>query len=149
MNSMSQTPASFQILAFYLLIGHSADVRGCRLNRVPQLGYGNLPTANSDAGKGLIDWAPAMVVAVASLLSLMAIAVIPVDGQAVAAFFPPGFEHGDAYERVAAADGVVLRTAGFRGVLIARSDNPNFAARLRAAGAWLVLAAPPYASCRA
>ena len=59
-------------------------------------------------------------------------------GEPVAALFLPQVSADDAYRRVAAAGGYVLRPGGLPSMLIARSDNPDFPAALYRMGALLV-----------
>lgn len=57
----------------------------------------------------------------------------------VAVLAPPGSGAAEAARIVAAAGGVLLRAGRFDTLLIAASDEPGFARRLYAAGAWLVV----------
>lgn len=66
--------------------------------------------------------------------------VRPVPGQPVlAAIFPPGVSANDSLAAVTHADGLILREGFARNILIARSDSPDFAQRLRDAGALFVI----------
>jgi len=48
---------------------------------------------------------------------------------------------------IAAADGAVAASGGFENMMVAVSDQPDFAARLRAAGALIVLPVPRVFGC--
>ncbi|MFC0281117.1 hypothetical protein ACFOHK_17595 [Falsigemmobacter intermedius] len=48
---------------------------------------------------------------------------------------------------IAAADGAVAAAGGFENMMVAVSDKPDFAARLRAAGALMVLPVPRVFGC--
>ncbi|RRH78174.1 hypothetical protein [Falsigemmobacter faecalis] len=50
---------------------------------------------------------------------------------------------------IAAADGAIAATGGFDNMMVAVSDQPDFAARLRAAGALMVLPVPRVFGCGA
>lgn len=76
----------------------------------------------------------------AALITLM-----PREGGALAVF--TGVDDGHAMLLVARADGVVLRFTNLPGLVIARSDTPGFAGRLRAAGALFSLDALGAAGC--
>ena len=68
-------------------------------------------------------------------------------GQPVAALFLPQVTPDDAYRRVVAAGGYVLRPAGLPSMFIARSDNPDFTAALYRMGALLVADADGARGC--
>jgi len=95
-------------------------------------------------------FAGALGLAVASVLAL-----VPVLGPrdeasgALAAMFPPGHDTMAVYAAVAAAGGTPIRATGGGLVWVARSAEPGFAGRLRAAGAWLVLDPVVAAGCLA
>lgn len=95
-------------------------------------------------------FAGALCLAVASVLAL-----VPVLGPrdeasgALAGVFPPGHGTMAAYAAVAAAGGTPIRATGGGLVWVARSAEPGFAGRLRAAGAWLVLDPVVAAGCLA
>lgn len=59
-------------------------------------------------------------------------------GDAAAAIFPPWVDRDSALRRVAAADGIFIRNGGVDWIVIAKSDDPDFSARLYQSGAWLV-----------
>ncbi|KMO33326.1 hypothetical protein VQ03_25095 [Methylobacterium tarhaniae] len=65
----------------------------------------------------------------------------------VAVLGPPGSGAAGTARIVAAAGGVLLRAGRFDSLLIAASDEPGFARRLYAAGAWLVVHPALAGSC--
>ena len=73
-----------------------------------------------------------------ALLVPVLVALTPRSGT-VAVLAPPGAGTAGAARIVAAAGGVLLRAGRFDTLLIAASDEPGFARRLYAAGAWLVV----------
>ncbi|TCU57552.1 hypothetical protein EDF58_105393 [Novosphingobium sp. PhB57] len=60
---------------------------------------------------------------------------------------PPGWSQGRTVALVRGMDGTLVRTGNFANVVFAASADPAFAARARAAGAWLVAPAPLAAGC--
>ncbi|WP_193369626.1 hypothetical protein [Pelagibius marinus] len=87
---------------------------------------------------------------------LLAVSTLPVFAAAdlpgaasgtLAAVFAPGTDRAAALAAVAEADGLVVRGGGWGSVLVARSDQAGFAARLRRAGAWLVVDPRSAAGC--
>lgn len=62
---------------------------------------------------------------------------------------PPGWSLGRTIALVRSGDGRLVRTGNFANVVFASSSDPHFAARLRAAGAWLVESAPLVPGCSA
>lgn len=94
--------------------------------------------------------------AVLAILLLLAGSTLPVFAAAdlpgessgtLAAVFAPGTDRAEALAAVAAADGLVVRAGGWGSVLVARSEEAGFAARLRRAGAWLVVDPRSAAGC--
>ncbi|TNC11995.1 hypothetical protein FF100_17280 [Methylobacterium terricola] len=73
-----------------------------------------------------------------ALLVPVLVALAPRTGP-VAVLGPPGAGAAEAARIVAAAGGVLLRAGRFDTLLVAASDEPGFARRLYAAGAWLVV----------
>ena len=59
--------------------------------------------------------------------------------QPVLAVFPPWWGALDSVRAVAAAEGRLMRPGAWPGLMMVQSDDPALAARLREAGAWLVL----------
>lgn len=94
--------------------------------------------------------------AVLAVLLLLAVSTLPVFAAAdlpgetsgtLAAVFAPGTDRAEALAAVTAADGLVVRAGGWGAVLVARSEDAGFAARLRRAGAWLVVDPRSAAGC--
>jgi hypothetical protein len=84
----------------------------------------------------------------ASTLPVFAAADLPgAASGTLAAVFAPGTDRAAALAAVAEADGLVVRAGGWGSVLVARSDEAGFAARLRRAGAWLVVDPRSAAGC--
>ncbi len=84
----------------------------------------------------------------ASTLPVFAAADLPGEASGtLAAVFAPGTDRAAALAAVAEADGLVVRAGGWGSVLVARSDQAGFAARLRRAGAWLVVDPRSAAGC--
>ena len=54
---------------------------------------------------------------------------------------------GAAVEAVARAGGLVLRGTAMDWIVVAVSDQPDFPARLRASGAWMIVDASAVAGC--
>lgn len=63
--------------------------------------------------------------------------------------FAPWTDGRQAIERVARADGVVVRRGRFDSIVVVRSDTPGLIGRLYAAGAWLVIDPDVYGGCLA
>lgn len=57
----------------------------------------------------------------------------------VAVVFAPWTDAGAAMDRVARAGGEIARLGGFPFIAVAVASSPDFAARARAEGAWLLL----------
>ena len=75
----------------------------------------------------------------ASTTTLAGLEARPRDGRDVAAVYPPWMTGTSAFGRVAQAGGAVVRAGALDTILVAHGDDPDFAARLRDGGAWLVL----------
>lgn len=84
---------------------------------------------------------------VAATAGVLATTLQPVRGEPVAVIVAPSSKLHDAVSVLAAADGELVATGAYPFVLIARSDQPDFARRLRAAGAWLVVDARLARAC--
>lgn len=81
-----------------------------------------------------------------ALLVPVLVALTPRSGT-VAVLGPPGSGAVGTARIVAAAGGVLLRAGRLDTLLIAASDEPGFARRLYAAGAWLVVHPALAGSC--
>lgn len=73
-----------------------------------------------------------------TLTGLLLVAIQPRPGNAVAVIMPPWETASRTLQAIATADGRYMRQGLGGWVAIASSDRPDFAARLYAAGAWLV-----------
>lgn len=83
-----------------------------------------------------------------SALPLLAVADQPGAARGtLAAIFPPSLDRADSLAATVSAGGLVVREGGWGSVVIAHSDEAGFAARLRRAGAWLVLDPQSAAGC--
>lgn len=83
-------------------------------------------------------WTPSAGLAIAGLAGALALSAAPDDAASAAGVFPPWW--GQARSLAAAQTaGAVLGVGAAPFVVIAASSTPNLPARLRAAGAWLVL----------
>lgn len=107
-------------------------------------------TGPSGAGFRLRDFLPAAALLVAGLvaLSLASIWSEATDDKFVVVT-PPGWSAGRTIALVRSADGRLVRAGNFANVVFASSSDPQFASRLRAAGAWLVESAPLAPGCSA
>ncbi|BCP51909.1 hypothetical protein K32_05260 [Kaistia sp. 32K] len=65
----------------------------------------------------------------------------------VAVVAPLWADAAETAEIIASSGGTIVANAGLANVLIARSDNPDFIARLYRTGAWLVLDAVKLRGC--
>ncbi len=71
-------------------------------------------------------------------IGLTAVAMIPPARGAVAIFVPPWASEAAPMTIIAKANGRFVRTGSADWVFLATSDEPGFAGRLYAAGAWIV-----------
>jgi hypothetical protein len=79
-------------------------------------------------------------------LVLVAIAAVP-SGPFVAVVMPPGTSAEATAAAVAMAGGTLVSPARVGWIVVARSDGGDFAARLKEAGAWLLLNAKVVSIC--
>jgi hypothetical protein len=93
---------------------------------------------------GWADLVPAAALAVAGLGGLLGAYLW--DGPATGQYLVVASNSGQALNAVRRADGGLVRAGGF-GVVVAHSSHADFARRLRAAGAWLVVPSPFAAGC--
>jgi len=91
-------------------------------------------------------WLPSLVL-FASLLGVAALALQPRPDHPVAAVFPPWWSAERAFAAAGSAGGAVLRDGAWSTLIVAQSPDPQFAARLRAAGALLVLDPQALGTC--
>ena len=87
----------------------------------------------------LIDWLPALALLLASFVVMAWLELRPIDDRFVAAIFPPWWGAARSSDAVAAADGAIVGWGGIGAIVLARSDDGDFPARLHAAGALLLL----------
>ncbi|MBL6458762.1 hypothetical protein JMJ55_25845 [Belnapia sp. T6] len=91
---------------------------------------------------------PAALLLMASLFGIMAVGLMPRTGATQCAVLGPlWLGPGHMLALVDEAGGILLNTGGWHNVVIARSDDPGFAAALYRAGAWLVLDAVRLRGC--
>lgn len=84
----------------------------------------------------------AVAMALATPLLLAGATLWPRDGRAMAVVVAPYADSTAAIGVVIAAEGSIVAATPLASIVVARSDRPDFARRLYAAGAWLVLDAP-------
>lgn len=85
-----------------------------------------------------------------ALLSLglpLTVAGTPEAGRPVFVVAAPWSGAGEAFELVRRADGLFLRGTALPWIAVAVSDAPDFAQRLRRAGAWMTINASSVAGC--
>lgn len=92
-------------------------------------------------------WLPWTLLALSTVV-VVALAAQPRRADRIAAVFPP-WQSPAANFAAAAQAGQVDAAGGFANVLIVRSGRPGLAARLRLAGAWLLLDADLARACLA
>jgi hypothetical protein len=94
-------------------------------------------------------WLPALLLLVTSFVATTAVALRPSEavGAPVAAVFPPWWDGDRAIAAAAAADATIVREGAWSNILVLTSTSGDFAARLHAAGAWLLLDPKALASC--
>lgn len=71
----------------------------------------------------------------------------PRNGQDVAVVFPPWIDSGNAIGRVARAGGAIVRLGIVDTILVVHGEGGDFASRLRASGAWLVVDPVAFGGC--
>ncbi len=105
----------------------------------------------SETGRGCGE-GPAAWLAAAGLLACAAVATAPLafaprPGRPVAALFPPWWDASRALEATVLAQAVMVRAGAWPALVVAvdaadvsrAGGRPGLGARLRAAGAWLIL----------
>ena len=73
----------------------------------------------------------------------------PRDRTRVAAIFPPWTRAEDAMVQVARAGGRIVRPGLISSIVVVQGDDPDFADRLYAAGAWAVVDPAAWGGCLA
>jgi hypothetical protein len=103
---------------------------------------------NSSNRQFLSGAIPALVLAAFSVVWALGLFAWPRSGEPVAAFFPPWVSPHSAFVAASSADAqAILGFGRWKTVVIALSDDPAFAARLREAGALVVLRATARSVC--
>jgi len=109
-----------------------------------------LPFSTKSERFRLRDLLPAAVLLACGLVALSAASIwSEATDDKFVVVAPPGWSLGRTIALVRAGDGRLVRTGNFANVVFASSSDPRFAARLRAAGAWLVESAPLAPGCSA
>jgi hypothetical protein len=102
----------------------------------------------ADQAGSLAPLLPALGLALATLAILAYGAFRPgPPGSPIAAIYAPGTAEEAAFAAVTAAGGLPIRNGGFDNIVVARADDPGFAGRLVANGAWLVVDAVTLGAC--
>lgn len=92
-------------------------------------------------------WAPALAMLAASVAATGWLELRPMDDRFVAAVFPPWWDAARSTEAIVAADGAIVGWGGLASIVITRSDQGDFPARLRVAGALLLLEPSRLGTC--
>jgi len=92
-------------------------------------------------------WAPALGLLAASFAASCWLALRPVDPHFVAAVFPPWWSEARSIAAVVSAEGALVGRGGLASIVVTRSDLPDFDARLRQAGALVLLEPSRLLSC--
>lgn len=93
------------------------------------------------------DYMPAALLLVFSVGWAGALMAWPRQGAPVAAIFPPAAGTDAFAHTVNAGADAVLGFGAFPGVVVARSERPDFVSKLYAGGAMVVVRAPVAADC--
>lgn len=101
------------------------------------------------ANNAIRSWAPALLLLAVSFLGTAALALrAPDTGTApVAAIFPPWWGSERVLAAAADADAIIVREGAWPAILVVKSKHGDFAARLHAAGAWLLVDPRSVAAC--
>src|SRR5712671_200879 len=86
-------------------------------------------------------WLPAILLLVVSFLGTAWIGLrpSPAIGEPVAAVFPPWWGAERAFAAASSSGGAIVREGAWPSILVLSSADEDFADRLHAAGAWLLL----------
>lgn len=101
-----------------------------------------------EAKQTAVIYLPAVLLLIAGLAGLAIASLL--DGRESGRYLviaPPNATLADTINLVRAADGRLVQAGRFSNIVIAGSSQPNFAAALRKAGAWLAIAAPDRGGC--
>jgi hypothetical protein len=85
----------------------------------------------------------------ASIMAMAFVALAPVPNHPIAAVFPPWWTAARGFQAAALSGAPIVRTGAFVNILVLSPGEPDLPARLRAAGAWLVLDAKALGGCAA
>ena len=102
------------------------------------------------SAKRFKGWQAALAAALMMLASVAPVAWIesrPRDGSEVAVIFAPWTTRDDAFARVLAADGLVMREGIIESILVVHGANSGLINRLYAAGAWAVIDPVAFGGC--
>ena len=98
-----------------------------------------------------IDWKALGLTLVLAVLLCAVLAFVTLLKDGVAGHYvvvaPPWTDAIETAAVVSAAQGDMVAMGGFDNVMIAASDDPEFASAAKAAGAWAVFAAPSVLGC--
>ncbi|HUD95164.1 hypothetical protein [Sphingobium sp.] len=103
---------------------------------------------SAESTHGLVPYLPAALLLMAGLSGLATATLL--DGRESGRYLviaPPDASLSDTINLVREADGRLVQAGGFPNIVIAGSNQPDFVASLRKAGAWLVIAAPDRGGC--
>lgn len=93
------------------------------------------------------DYIPAVLLAAFSVGWAGALTAWPREGEPVAALYAPAHGHGAFAGAVNAGADAILGFGGLPGVVVARSDRPDFIDNLYDSGALVVVRAPAAGEC--
>src|SRR5713226_5261450 len=102
------------------------------------------------SAKRFKGWQAALAAAVMMLASVASVAWIesrPRDASEVAVIFAPWTTRDDAFARVLAADGLVMREGIIESILVVHGANSGLINRLYAVGAWAVIDPVAFGGC--
>jgi ABC-type spermidine/putrescine transport system permease subunit I len=102
------------------------------------------------SAKHFKGWQAALAVALMILASAAPVAWIesrPRDGSEVAVIFAPWMTSEDAFARVLAADGLVMRQGIIESILVVHGVDSGLINRLYAVGAWAVIDPVAFGGC--
>jgi len=102
------------------------------------------------SAKRFKGWQAALAAAVMMLASVAPVAWIesrPRDASEVAVIFAPWTTRDDAFARVLAADGLVMREGIIESILVVHGANSGLINRLYAVGAWAVIDPVAFGGC--
>ena len=89
----------------------------------------------------------AVLMALASALSIAWVQAQPRSGSEVAVIFPPWMAREHALPRIAAAGGLVVRQGVIDTIFVVHGETPDLVHRLYAVGAWAVVDPVAFGGC--